>query len=80
LKVLYGEDYPLARLLGIAHEIYVTHIGKMPPTTNYTRYLNCVIVDVEGHKGLLFKEGEDCFDLLPQVHKDRLVDWVEEGE
>ena len=79
MKVLKGQEYTKARLAGIAHEMYVAKTGKIPPTTNITQYGDGQIVDIDGEVGLLLNESSVYFAHLPQIHKDRLIEFVEGG-
>ena len=81
MKILTGEEYTKARLAGIMHEMLVEYTGKIPPSTNVTQYLHGSIVDVDGAYGLVVDENSEYYNYLPDVHKDRLIEYVvEEGE
>ena len=78
MKILKGIDYTQARLAGIAHEMLVAKTGQVPPTDYVTQYLIGSIVEVDGGHGLVLDETSEHFQYLPQVHQDRLVDYVVE--
>lgn len=101
LKILTGEGYTKGRLAGIMHEMLVDYKGSMQDNNNITLYLTGQIVtkkeliEVETEDGtetvtvekvgMLIDTDSKYFDLLHDVHKERLVDadesWLgEEGE
>ena len=86
MKILTGESYSRARLAGIMHEVYVTKSGKLP--TGITKYGNGYVIsittptEVEGEMvdvityGLVLDEESDYYSCLPDIHKNRLEDYV----
>lgn len=77
MSVLTGENYSQARLLGILHEMWTTHLGRAVNIGD-TVYATGEIVtnSLTGEVGMLIDENSQYFNLLPQVHQLRLLDVV----
>ena len=88
MVILTGIDYPLARLAGIQHEVFVAKTGKIPPKENVIQYGDGSIIsiveeiEVDGvmtevtSYGLVLDELSEYYLHLPQVHKDRCIEYI----
>jgi hypothetical protein len=78
MKVLSGETYTLARLCGIMHEMWCTHIGHQVQSGNTIYATGSIVINtLTSAVGMLIDENNQYYSLLPEVHANRLVDVVE---
>jgi hypothetical protein len=78
MKVLFGDQYNVARLVGIKAEMWAAVTGKEPPITDTQFAQGCVVTNsITEAVGLILDENLEYFDKLPEPHMSRLVDVVE---
>lgn len=78
MKVLTGENYSQARLLGIIHEMWCERIGRQVNIGDTVYATGTITTNTNtGEIGLLIDENSEYFSLMPEVHQLRLVDVVE---
>ena len=88
MVILKGTDYNQARLAGVRHEAFVAKTGKIPPKENVVQYgdgsiisiveeieVDGVLTEVTSY-GLLLDETSQYYEYLPDVHKNRCIDYV----
>ena len=88
MVILKGTDYNQSRLAGIQHEVFVAKTGKIPPRENVIQYgdgsiititeevgIDGVLTEVTSY-GLVLDENSVYYSYLPQVHKDRCVEYM----
>lgn len=77
MVILKGTDYNQARLAGIQHEVFVAKTGRIPPKENVIQYGDGSIITLEnGDYGLVLDELSEYYSYLPQVHKDRCIEYI----
>ena len=76
-KVLFGENYDFARLVGIKREVWASVTGRETPWTD-TQFAEGIITTntTTGDVGLILDSESEYFSYLPDVHMGRLVDVV----
>ena len=80
MKILFGEDYPLERIAGIMHEMWVKHLGRQVEIGDTVYATGTIVTNSKNNKvGYLIDEDSKYFYLLIDIHKNKLVD-VEPGD
>jgi hypothetical protein len=79
MKVLHGEGYIEARLYGIIAEMFYSIYGRLAKENDVTTQLTGTVVTnaTTEEVGYLIDPNSQYFNLLPEVHANRLVDVVE---
>lgn len=79
MKVLTGATYTEPRLYGIIAEMFYAKVGRLPKQNDVTTMLTGRVINnsLNNNVGYIIDETSEYFNLLSEVHINRLADIVD---